>query len=129
MAKLDNKKILIVEDDSLLSGMLARKFIEEKAIIEHAADGEIALSMINSNSYDLVLLDLLLPKLNGFDILESAQSNEKTKNIPIIILSNTGQKADIEKGLRLGAKKFLVKALFSVEEIIDASVEVLKLNK
>ncbi len=125
MAKLDNKKILIVEDDNLLSGMLARKFTEEKAFIERALDGENAISMISSNPYDLILFDLLLPKINGFEVLESVKSNERTKNIPVIILSNIGQKADIEKGLRLGAKKFLVKALFSVEEIIDVSVEVL----
>jgi len=126
MAKLDNKKILIVEDDGLLSGMLSRKLIEEKAIVEHAIDGETASSMIALNNYDLILLDILIPKKNGFEVLESAQSDEKTKSTPIIILSNTGQKADVEKGIKMGAKKFLIKALFSIEEIIDASVEVLQ---
>jgi len=125
MGKFENKKVLIVEDDALLSEMLARKFLDEKAMIAHAIDGEVALSMIAQNTYDLILLDLLLPKINGYEVLESVQTNDKTKKVPVIILSNLGQKTDVDRGMKLGAKKFLVKALLSVDEIINASVEVL----
>jgi DNA-binding response OmpR family regulator len=128
MAKLENKKILIVEDDRLISSMLVKKFTDEKAIVAQAIDGESALAMIASNTFDLILLDLILPKVGGYDVLSSIRSNEKTKDLKVIILSNVGQKADVEKGLRLGAKKFLVKALFSTDEIVDASVEVLNQN-
>jgi DNA-binding response OmpR family regulator len=129
MAKFDGKKILIVEDDNLLSEMLAKKFIGENALIGHAANGEDAISMIKLNKYDLILLDLLLPKVNGFEVMEAINLDESTKGIPVIILSNLGQKADVERGVKLGVKMFLVKAVLSLDEIVDAAEKVLKDRK
>lgn len=126
MAKFDGKKILIVEDDNLLSEMLAKKFIEEKALIGHASNGEDAISMVKLNKYHLILLDLLLPKVSGFEVMEAINLDESTKGTPIIILSNLGQKADVERGTKLGAKMFLVKAILSLDEIIEAAEKVLK---
>ncbi len=123
---LDGKKILIVEDDTLLSEMLAQKFVDQKSLIQHAADGEQALAMIKENVFDLILLDLLLPKVDGYTILKTIKEDEKSKNTPVIILSNLGQKADVEKGLALGVRKFLVKAILSLDEVVQASAEVLK---
>lgn len=120
------KKILIVEDDNLLSEMLAKKFIDEKALIGRASNGEEAISMFNINRYDLILLDLLLPKVNGFDVMESLNKSEISKNTPVIILSNLGQKADVERGTRLGARMFLVKAILSLDEIVEAAQRVLE---
>ncbi len=125
MAKFEGKKILIVEDDNLLSEMLAKKFIDEKALIARAADGQEAVSMIKLNRYDLILLDLLLPKINGFEFMENLNIDEKSKGTPIIILSNLGQKSDVERGIRLGAKMFLVKAVLSLDEIVEAAQKVL----
>jgi len=119
------KKILIVEDDNLLSEMLAKKFMEEKATVGHSINGEDAISMFNLNRYDLILLDLLLPKVNGFDVLENLNRSELSAGTPVIILSNLGQKADVERGTRLGAKMFLVKAILSLDEIIEAAHRVL----
>ena len=125
MTKFDGKKILIVEDDNLLSEILAKKFIEEKALIGRASNGEDAVSMIKLNRYDLILLDLLLPKVNGFEVMENLNMSEKSKGTPVIILSNLGQKADVERGTRLGARMFLVKAILSLDEIVEAAQKVL----
>jgi len=84
-----------------------------------AADGESGLTMIKESRPDVVLLDLILPGINGFEVLERAKKDPETANIPVIILSNLGQSEDIEKGLKLGAKDFLVKAHFTPQEIIN----------
>ena len=125
MASLEGKNILIVEDDALLSEMLAGKFATEKSIVSHAADGEQALSMLKDKKYDLILLDIMLPKVDGLTVLKSINENEISKGTPIIILSNLGQKNDVEKGVALGVKKYLVKAILSLDEVIEASKEVI----
>jgi DNA-binding response OmpR family regulator len=126
MAKLDGKKILIAEDDSLLAQMLARKLGEENAVVEHAPDGQVALDMLTAKKYDILLLDLMLPKVDGFGILTALPTIEKSKGTPVIVLSNLGQKADVDKGMAMGAKKFLIKAILSLDDIADAILEVLK---
>jgi DNA-binding response OmpR family regulator len=75
---------------------------------------------------DIILLDILLPGLNGFQVLEKVKANDKSKNIPVILLSNLGQKEDIEKGVKLGAAKFLVKATVTLDEIVDEITKVVK---
>jgi DNA-binding response OmpR family regulator len=126
MARLDNKNILIVEDDALLSTLLSKKLIEENAVMEHAADGEAALAMIKAKRYDLIILDLLLPKVDGYAVLSALNVDPVSKGTPVIVLSNLGQKSDVEKGIALGVKKFLVKAVLSLDEVVDATAEVLK---
>ena len=68
----------------------------------------------------------MLPKIGGFEVMEAINADEKTKGTPVIILSNLGQKNDIEKGVSLGAKKFLVKAILSLDEIVDSAAEIVK---
>jgi DNA-binding response OmpR family regulator len=126
MAKLDGKKILIAEDDSLLAQMLAKKLGEENGTVEHAADGEAAMGMLKANKYDVLLLDLMLPKVDGFGVLTALPTIDMSKGTPVIVLSNLGQKADVEKGMALGAKKFLIKAILSLDDIADSILEVLK---
>lgn len=126
MAKLDGKKILLAEDDDLMAQMLAKKISDENAVIERAADGEAAIEMLKAKKYDIILLDLMLPKVDGFGILAMLNTIEMSKGTPVIILSNLGQKADVEKGTALGAKKFLIKALLSLDDIADTILEVLK---
>ena len=126
MAKFDGKKILLVEDDNFLSELLAKKLSEEAATVTRAADGEEAVKFITENpKFDLILLDLMLPKMGGFQVLEKMNADEAKKGTPVIILSNLGQKNDVEKGVAMGAKKFLVKAILSLDEIVDATAEVL----
>lgn len=127
MANFQGKKILLVEDDNFLSELLSNKLIESQATVTRAANGEEAISIVKSNpKFDLILLDLMLPKIGGFEVMEAINADEKTKGSPIIILSNLGQKNDVEKGVSLGAKKFLVKAILSLDEIVDAASEIVK---
>lgn len=127
MAKLDGKKILLVEDDNFLSELLIKKLMDNQAVVNRAADGEEALGILKANPrFDLILLDLMLPKVGGFEIMEAINADPKLKGTPIIILSNLGQKNDVERGVALGAKKFLVKAILSLDEIIDAAAEIIK---
>jgi CheY-like chemotaxis protein len=127
MADFNGKKILLVEDDNFLSELLSKKLMESKASVMRAADGEEAIKMIKSNpKFSLILLDLMLPKIGGFEVMEAINADPKIAGTPIIILSNLGQKNDIEKGVSLGAKKFLVKAILSLDEIVDAASEIIK---
>ena len=127
MATFEGKRILLVEDDNFLSELLSKKLVESKATMTRATNGEEAISIIKSNpKFDLILLDLMLPKIGGFEVMEAINADEKVKGTPIIILSNLGQKNDVEKGVSLGAKKFLVKAILSLDEIVDAAAEIIK---
>ena len=127
MADFAKKRILLVEDDNFLSELLSKKLIESQANVLRAANGEEAIAMLKANpKFDLILLDLMLPKIGGFEVMEAINADEKIKGTPIIILSNLGQKNDVEKGVSLGAKKFLVKAILSLDEIVDAAAEIAK---
>jgi len=112
------KKILIVEDDKFLRDLLERKLEKEELAIKTAIDGEEANKMISEWLPDLVLLDLIIPKIDGFEVLRQAKSNPTTKDIPVLILSNLGQQEEIEKGLNLGATDYLVKAHLTPDEIV-----------
>lgn len=116
--KLEGKKILCVEDDVFLSDLIAKKITDNKGKLFHASNGEDALKIIETNKPDMVLLDVILPGPDGFEILKKIRENPETKNLPVIILSNLGQKNDLEKGKHYGATKFLIKATVSLEEIV-----------
>ena len=115
------KNILIIEDDRFLRELIAQKLSKESFNIIEAVDGEEGIKKIKENKPDLVLLDLILPGIDGFEVLSQAKkdSNHEINSIPIIILSNLGQKEDIEKGTKLGAADYLVKAHFTPGEIIE----------
>jgi len=118
-------KILIIEDDKFLRELITRKLQSEKFEITSAIDGESGLELVEKERPDLVLLDLILPGINGFEVLGKIKENEAIASIPVIILSNLGQKDDIEKGMGLGAVDYLVKAHFTPNEIIAKINEVL----
>ncbi len=105
-------KILIVEHDTFLAGIYAEKFEQEGFEVTHASDGEIGLVRATKEMPDVILMDILLPKLNGFEVLEKIKGNKKTENIPVILLTNLGQKEDVDRGLALGAADYLIKAHF-----------------
>jgi DNA-binding response OmpR family regulator len=115
-----SKKILVVEDDQLLLDLCCKKLQKEGFDVDIAIDGNTALEKIISNKPDLILLDLVLPGIDGFEILKKVRedSNDKIKKIPIIILSNLGQESDIEKGKKLGATDYFIKASVTTEEIV-----------
>jgi CheY-like chemotaxis protein len=113
------KKILLIEDDKFLRELMNKKLMTLGYDVVSAADGESGLVMIKETKPDVVLLDLILPGINGFEVLEKAKQDPEIANIPVVILSNLGQGEDIEKGLALGAKDFLVKAHFTPQEIVN----------
>ena len=110
------KKVLIVEDEKPLSNVLQLKLNEEGMETQTAYDGEEAVRKIEANGYDLVLLDLILPVKDGFEVLKELQ--EKNIKVPIIVVSNLGQEEDIEKTRKLGVKGYLVKANSTLDDIV-----------
>ena len=111
--------ILIVEDDKFLRELLVRKIKDEGFKTSIAITGKDALGRIEKNTPQLILLDLVLPGMGGFEILEQIKKNPQTSKIPVIILSNLGETEEVEKGLQLGADGYLIKAHFTPDEIIQ----------
>ncbi len=111
-------KILIVEDDRFLRELMTRKLNNEGFDLQEAVDGEECLKKLEIFKPEIILLDLILPGLDGFETLERIKDNPQTSGIPVLILSNLGQRDEIEKGLSLGAVDFMVKAHFTPEEIV-----------
>jgi DNA-binding response OmpR family regulator len=120
------KKILIIEDDKFLRELISQKILKEGYEIAEAVDGESGLNSAKSEKPDLILLDLILPRIDGFEVLARIKSDPEISQIPVIILSNLGQKDDIEKGLKMGAIDFLIKAHFTPAEIIEKIKSVMK---
>ncbi len=121
------KKILIVEDDRFLRELISKKLdAEEEYNIVQAVDGESAIKKIGEEDPDLVLLDLILPGIDGFEVLSRVKNNPELMDTPVVILSNLGQKEEVDKGLELGAIDFLIKAHFTPGEIIKKIKKVLK---
>ncbi|MBM3250757.1 MAG: response regulator [Candidatus Nealsonbacteria bacterium] len=113
------KKILIIEDDKFLRRVISQKLSREGYEISEAVDGEKGVKLTQEENPDLVLLDLILPGMDGFEVLANLKKNPQLSKIPVIILSNLGQREDIDKGLKMGAVDYLVKAHFTPGEIID----------
>ena len=118
-------KVLVIEDDKFLRELINRKLQSENFETVLAIDGETGLDLIVKEIPDIVLLDLILPGINGFEVLTKVKENDKVKDIPVIILSNLGQKDDIEKGMGIGAADYLVKAHFTPNEIIGKINQIL----
>ncbi|PIT91451.1 response regulator [Candidatus Kaiserbacteria bacterium CG10_big_fil_rev_8_21_14_0_10_49_17] len=116
MASRNN--ILVVEDDKLLSDLLLRKLGGSSYYVMHARTGEEALEILKDNKPDVILLDILLPGVDGFEVLRQVKSSPILKQIPVIVLSNLGQESDLEKGKELGAKKFLIKATLTLDDVV-----------
>ena len=120
------KKILIVEDDEFLRSLNAKRLEGEGFEIDVAVDGNEALKKIQETKPDLIFLDLLLPNIDGFEVLTKIKADDNLKNIPVIVFSNLGQPEDIEKAKKLGASDFMVKANFTLDDVIAKIKEVLK---
>jgi len=113
------KKILIIEDDKFLRELIAQKLSKENFAVSEAIDGEEGIKRIKEEKPDLILLDLILPGIDGFEVLSRMKEEPVLSSIPVIILSNLGQKEDVERGLKLGAVDYLIKAHFTPGEIIE----------
>ncbi len=120
-----NQKILIIEDDTFLGELMAKHFKEEGFDIYLALDAETGLEKLRAILPDLVILDLLLPGMDGYEFLKIVKADSKLSSVPVIILSNFNQKDDIERGLKIGAIDFLVKAHLDLDEITEKIKQVL----
>ena len=120
-------RILIAEDDPLIAQLYRTTLTASGFIVEMAFDGEDVLTHLNKTKElpDLLLLDLLMPKLNGFDVLQQIKHNPALKNIPIVVLSNLTEWQNAEKALELGASLYMVKASYTPKEIVMKVKEVL----
>ncbi len=113
------KKVLIVEDDRLIFTILSRELSDAGYEVSNAYDGEQALTLTRDQRPDIVLLDILLPRKNGFEVLQDLKADDDLSSIPVVILSNLGQPDDIKKGRDLGAEDYLVKVEFEPKQIIS----------
>lgn len=123
--KIPSLHILVVEDDRFLANIYETKLKLEGFIVAVAGDGKQGLELARRLIPDIMLLDILLPKMSGFQVLSELKKDAKTKKIPVILLTNLSQKEDIDRGLHLGAADYLIKAHFLPSEVIEKIKEVL----
>ena len=112
-------KVLIVEDDKFLRDLASQKLSKEKLNVISAVDGEQGILVAEREIPDVVLLDILLPGIDGFEVLRRIRANPLLNNTKVAMLSNFGQREDIEKALKIGANQFLVKANYTLDEIVE----------
>lgn len=113
------KKILIIEDEQILGEIILNKLSSEGYQVFLAHDGDLGMQKMAELKPDLILLDLIMPKKNGFEVLEEMQKLDTLKNIPVVVISNSGQQSEIERIVRLGVRDYIIKAQFSPDEVIE----------
>lgn len=126
MTNTKNYKILLIEDEEMLANMYETKFKNEGYDIKKALDGETGLKMALEDKPDVILLDIIMPKLDGFSVLRALKENAKTKDVPVVLLTNLGQDEDVKKGKAMGAAGYLVKANMTPAEVVEKIKEYLK---
>lgn len=114
----NGKKILWIEDDPLLNDLVGIKSIHSNYNLTVAKDGLAALAKMAEEVPDLVVLDLVLPGISGFEVLEKMKADERLKNVPVIVFSNLSQVSDYDKAMQMGATKYFVKATLTLSEIL-----------
>lgn len=113
------QKVLLIEEDRFLRKIYRNKLILAGFEFIEAINGIEGLHKVIYEKPDLVLLDIILPRKNGFDVLIEIKKNKKTKHIPVIILSNLGQETDIKRGFALGAQEYLIKPEISLSGVVE----------
>lgn len=120
------QKILLIEDDKFITDLIAMRFKRDGMALDYAENAEVGLAKIKTEKPALILLDVILPGMSGFEFLKKIKADKETASIPIIILSNLGQKVEIEQGMKLGAKDYIIKATHDLSEIIQKVKQTLK---
>ena len=120
------KTILLIEDDPFLIDIYTTKLKESGFKVEVATNGEEGIIKAQETKPNLIVLDIVLPQIDGWEILKEIKANPNLKKIPVVILSNLGQKSEVEKGIKLGAVKYLIKAHFTPSEVIEEIKAILK---
>lgn len=116
---LKNTHILIVEDDLFIREMYERQLALAGYTVDSAADGADGLEKLTKNPPHLLLLDIMLPKMNGLEVLKALKAQEQTKDVPVILLTNLGQDSVIKEGFNLGADGYLIKSAYTPDQIIE----------
>ncbi len=122
------KKILVIEDEATLQRTMTEYLISEGFKVFSAMDGEKGLELAKSELPDLIVLDIILPKKDGYAVLEEVKADEKTKDIPIILLTNLEGAGDVQKAFEKGATTYLVKSNYRLEDIVKKIKEILKID-
>ena len=113
------KKVLIIEDEEVMINLLERKLSQEGYKVETARDGEEGLGKMKKEKPDLILLDIIMPRKGGFEVMEEMQKDKELKDIPVIVISNSGQPVELDKAKELGAQDWLIKTEFDPQEVIE----------
>lgn len=113
------KKILLIEDEEIMIDLLEKKLTAERYEVSIARDGEDGMKKMRAEKPDLILLDIIMPKMGGFEVMEEMNRDSELKNIPIIVISNSGQPVELDRAQRLGAKDWLIKTEFDPQEVVD----------
>jgi len=116
----DGKHIFIVEDDRFLSSLLKARLQRDGYTVTNAFDGIEAMDSLKTNAPDLIILDLIMPAMSGFEVLEAISIDPRLNQIPVFVLTNLAQEADVQKAKRLGAKEYFVKVRSSIDQIVTA---------
>ena len=117
------KKILLVEDEEIIIDLLQRKLTNEGYDVSVAKNGVDGLKLMKEAKPDVILLDIIMPKMGGFEVMEEMVKDEELKKIPIIIISNSGQPVELDRAQKLGAKDWLIKTEFDPQEVLDKVVK------
>lgn len=123
---MDHEKILLVEDDLFLSDIYKTKFEQVGYIILVAENGTEGVKKARESQPDLILLDIVLPEMNGIEVLDQLKSAKETKSIPVVFLTNLGSDQEIKEGLKKGAVGYLVKSQFTPSEVVAEVEKILK---
>ncbi len=119
-------KILIVEDDPLMARLYSKVFQIEGYDVRAAGDGEEGLTLVHKDIPTIILLDVMMPKMNGLELLEKLKADPATKKIPVIMLTNLAGQADAEKAISMGAVKYIVKSEYEPKQIVGMVKEILE---
>ena len=117
------KKILLVEDEEIMIDLLQRKLTKEGYEVSVARDGEEGLKLMREVKPALILLDIVMPKMGGFEVMEEMGKDKNLKDIPVIVISNSGQPVELDKAQKLGAKDWLIKTEFDPQEVLNKVVK------
>jgi len=126
---MDNHKVLIIEDDRFLSSLMKARLEKEGFSVTQAFNGEEAMDLLKKDQPDMIVLDLIMPRVSGFEFLENISVDPQISKIPVMILSNLGQESDIQKVKRLGAVQYFVKVKTSIDELVSHVKELLVTEK
>ncbi|MCP6718397.1 MAG: response regulator [Patescibacteria group bacterium] len=113
------KKVLIIEDEDLIMDLLKKKLIQEGYEVSTAYDGEQGIEKLKNVKPDIVLLDIVMPKKSGYEVMEEMSKDPELSKIPIIVISNSGQPVELDKAKNLGAEDWLVKTEFDPKEVVE----------